>query len=262
MGLDNDDPCFVRRQMERLKGKRALVTGGGSGIGADVVERFREESARVLAADIEGGDVHCDVRSPESVEACVAEAVSRLGGLDALVLNAGRPVLGAVHDLDEHDWDDGLAVNLKGLYLMSKAAWPHLVESRGSISITASVVGLWASGGQAAYCASKAAAVMLAKCMALDGANDGIRANCVCPGFTETPMLERFLAGQRDPDASRAYATGLHPLGRLGRPRDIADAFVYLASDEASWVTGTALVVDGGLTSGIWGKGEARAADA
>jgi NAD(P)-dependent dehydrogenase (short-subunit alcohol dehydrogenase family) len=249
--------------MVRLAGKRALITGGGSGIGADIVERFREEGARVVSADVENGDLACDVRSRESVEACVAESVSQLGGLDAVVLNAGRPVLGAAHELDEDDWDDGLAVNLKALYLVSKAIWPHLVKSRGSISITASVVGLWASGGQAAYCASKAAAVMLAKCLALDGAKAGIRANCVCPGFTETPMLERFLAGQADPDAARVYATGLHPLGRLGRPRDIADAFVYLASDEASWVTGTALVVDGGLTSGIWGgKGEARTADA
>jgi NAD(P)-dependent dehydrogenase (short-subunit alcohol dehydrogenase family) len=94
---------------------------------------------------------------------------------------------------------------------------------------------------------------MLAKCLALDGAKLGIRANCVCPGFTETPMLERFLAGQPDPEAARSFAVGLHPLGRLGAPRDLADAFVYLASDEAAWVTGIALPVDGGLSSGIWG---------
>ena len=239
--------------MGRLEGKRALVTGGGSGIGAEIVDRFRDEGAAVVAADLEGGDLRCDVRSRESVEACVAETVARLGGLDALVLNAGRPVLGATHEVDEADWDDGLATNLKGLYLFSKAAWPHLVESRGSIGITASIIGIWGSPGQAAYCASKAAAVMLAKCLALDGAKAGIRANCVCPGFTETPLLERFFAGQADPAASRDWATRLHPLGRLGTPRDIADAFVYLASDEASWVTGTSLVVDGGFISGIWG---------
>jgi NAD(P)-dependent dehydrogenase (short-subunit alcohol dehydrogenase family) len=238
--------------MARLEGKRAFVTGGGSGIGAAIAGRFREEGATVLTADLADGDLECDVRSREQVDACVEAAAGRLGGLDTLVLNAARPVLGAVHELDEADWDDGLATNLKSVYLCTKAAWPHLVESRGSISITASVVGLWGSGGQAAYCASKAGAVMLAKCLALDGAKAGIRANCVCPGFTETPMLERFLAGKPDPEATRAWAASLHPLGRLGAPRDLAEAFVYLASDEASWVTGTALVVDGGLTSGIW----------
>jgi len=147
--------------------------------------------------------------------------------------------------------DDGLAVNLKGVYLTAKAAWPYLVESRGLIISTASVVGLWGSAGQAAYCAAKAAVVMLTRCMALDGARHGVRASCVCPGFVETPMLERFLAGQPDPEAARAAARALHPLGRLGTPADVAVAFVYLASDEAQWVTGAALVADGGLTSGI-----------
>ena len=94
---------------------------------------------------------------------------------------------------------------------------------------------------------------MLTKCLALDGAKAGIRANCVCPGFTQTPMIEGYFADQLDPQAARDFAVGLHPLGRMGTPRDIADAFVYLASDEAAWVTGQALVVDGGLTSGIWG---------
>ena len=199
-----------------------------------------------------GGDVELDVRSAASVETAVAATVDRLGGLDTVVCNAGRPVVGAVHDLSEADWDDGMATNLKGVYLTARAAWPHLVETRGSITSTASVVGLWGSEGQPAYCAAKAAVVMLTRCLALDGARDVVRANCVCPGFVETPMLERFLGAQPDPAAARDAAAGLHPLGRLGHPRDIADAFVYLASDEAIWVTGTALVVDGGLTSGIW----------
>jgi NAD(P)-dependent dehydrogenase (short-subunit alcohol dehydrogenase family) len=237
----------------RLAGKRALVTGGGSGIGAEVVRRFREEGADVLAADLAGGDLECDVRSKASVDAAVAAAVERLGGLDTLVLNAGRPVVGALHELAEEDWDDGIATNLTSIHLFARAAWGHLARSGGSISITASVVGLWGSQNQAAYCATKAAAVMLAKCLALDGAAAGIRANCVCPGFVQTPLLERFLAEQDDPDAVRAGATALHPLGRLGRARDVADAFVYLASVEAAWVTGTALVVDGGLTAGIHG---------
>jgi NAD(P)-dependent dehydrogenase (short-subunit alcohol dehydrogenase family) len=235
-----------------LEGKRALVTGGASGIGAAIADRFRQEGATVVVGDLNGGDVTLDVRSGSSVEFGVAATVERLGGLDAVVCNAGRPIVGAVHELDEAEWDDGLATNLKGIYLIARAAWPHLIESQGSITSTASVVGIWGSAGQAAYCAAKAAVVMLTKCLALDGARDGVRANCVCPGFVETPMLERFLAAQPDPGAARAAAAGLHPLGRLGAPRDVADAFVYLAGDQAAWVTGAALVVDGGLTSGIW----------
>ena len=237
----------------RLEGKRVLITGGGSGIGSAIAQRFREEGAEVVAADLAGGDIPLDVRWRTSVDAAVEGTVQRLGGIDTLVCNAGRPVVGSVHELDEADWDDGLATNLKGIFLCARAAWPHLAESRGSIAITASVVGLWGSGGQAAYCASKAGAVMLAKCLALDGAPAGVRANCVCPGFVETPMLERFLAEQPDPEAARAGATALHPLGRLGRPADVAEAFVYLCSDEASWVTGSALVVDGGFSSGLRG---------
>jgi NAD(P)-dependent dehydrogenase (short-subunit alcohol dehydrogenase family) len=121
---------------------------------------------------------------------------------------------------------------------------------------TASIAGLWAVPNDAAYCASKAAVIMLTKCMALDGARDGIRVNCVCPGFVQTPMIDGYFADQADPQAARALATGLHPLGRLGEPVDIAEGFVYLASDDARWVTGTALVVDGGLTCGIWSGGD------
>ncbi len=235
----------------RLAGKRALVTGGASGIGATTVDRFRREGAEVVAADLHGGDVTMDVRSSSSIEAGIAAALERLDRLDAIICNAGVPAVGAAHELDERTWDEAMATNLTGVFLTARAAWPHLRKSRGSIAATASVVGLWASAGQAAYCATKAAVVMLTKCMALDGAAHGIRANCVCPGFVQTPMLERFLAAQSDPDSARTASTALHPVGRLGLASDVADAFVYLASDEAGWVTGTALVVDGGLTAGI-----------
>lgn len=236
----------------RLAGKRALVTGAGSGIGAEIARRFAQEGAAVVTADLRGGDLDVDVRSRASVEAGVDEAVARLGGLDTLVCNAGRPIVGTVADLDEAEWDDGLATDLKSIYLCTKAAWPQLLERGGSITVTASTVGIWATENQAAYCAAKAAAIMLAKCLALDGAKAGIRANAVCPGFTATPMLERFMAEQPDPEASRAAAVRLHPLGRLGTALDMADAFVYLASDEASWVTGHALAVDGGFSVGLW----------
>ncbi len=243
----------MAEQSTRLSGKKAFVTGGGSGIGAAIVRRFREEGADVVSADLEGADVVCDVRSTDGVNAAIAETAERLGGLDTLVCNAGISVLGQLHELAEEDWDEGLDINLKGIYRCVRAAWPHLAESGGTITSTASVVGLWASQNQAAYCATKAGVVMLTKCMALDGAKAGIRANCVCPGFTATPLLETFMEGQDDPAASREAAVALHPIARLGTAEDMADAFVYLSSDEASWVTGEALRVDGGLATGIWG---------
>ena len=252
----------------RLKGKVALVTGAGSGIGKRTALRFAEEGALVAAADVRGetaeatareigGDalgLSLDVTSTPSIEAGLAALLERFDGLDVVVNNAGVTIVGAAHELDEDEWDRELATNLKSIYLVSKAAWPHLVaRGGGAILTTASIAGIWAIPADAAYCASKAGAIMLTKCMALDGAKAGIRVNCVCPGFIETPMIQGYFADQPDPEAARAFAVGIHPLGRLGEPRDIADAFVYLASDEASWVTGTALVVDGGLTSGIWG---------
>jgi NAD(P)-dependent dehydrogenase (short-subunit alcohol dehydrogenase family) len=167
-------------------------------------------------------------------------------------------MVGAAHELSEADWDRALAVDLRSVYLVSRAVWPHLRASAAdpehptaSITSTASIAGMWATAAQAAYGAAKAGVIMLTKCMALDGARDRIRVNAVAPGFVQTPMLESYLAAQQDPAAARAEVTALLPLGRLGDPSDIAAAFVYLASDEASWVTGTVVPVDGGLTAGI-----------
>jgi NAD(P)-dependent dehydrogenase (short-subunit alcohol dehydrogenase family) len=252
----------------RLRGKVALVTGAGSGIGRETALRFSEEGATVIAGDVRGdsalataeeigGDalgLELDVTSSSSIAAALAAVVDHGGGIDVVVNNAGVTIVGAVHELGEDEWDRELTTNLKSIYLVSKAAWPHLVDRGGGVILTtASIAGLWAIPADAAYCASKAGAIMLTKCMALDGAKAGIRVNCVCPGYTDTPMIQGYFDDQPDPAAARTFAEGIHPLGRLGKPRDLADAFVYLASDEAAWVTGTALVVDGGLTSGIWG---------
>jgi NAD(P)-dependent dehydrogenase (short-subunit alcohol dehydrogenase family) len=239
----------------RLDGVRVIVTGGASGIGAATVERFAAEGAAVLSADIDGGDVEMDVTSSAGVAAAIAEAVGRLGGLDVAVCNAGVSIVGELATLDESAWDRGMAVNLKGVFLTVKHAWPHLVRSRGVVLATSSAVGLVASGGQAAYCASKAGVAMLMRSLALEGAPVGVRANSVCPGFTVTPHLERFFAASGDPARARADAESIHPLGRLGRPEDVAEAFVYLAGPAGRWVTGVSLPVDGGMTTGLWGAG-------
>jgi meso-butanediol dehydrogenase/(S,S)-butanediol dehydrogenase/diacetyl reductase len=235
----------------RLEGKRAFVTGGMSGIGAATCDRFRDEGAAVCVADVaDGADVHVDVASSESVMLGVEAAVGMLGGLDVVVCNAGKPVLGAVPELSDEEWHDGLAVNLDGVFFTARAAWPHLIESKGSILSTASAFGVWATGAQTGYCVAKAGVVMLTKCMAFDGARHGIRANCVCPGMVLTPMMEGILEQQPDTAAARAAAESFHPLRQLGRPEDIANAFVYLASDEARWVTGGVFSIDGGFTAG------------
>jgi NAD(P)-dependent dehydrogenase (short-subunit alcohol dehydrogenase family) len=252
--------------MLSLRGKATVVTGAASGIGLATARRFAAQGARVGVADIRGdaaaracaeidGDVvplELDVTSCADAERAIASFAERSGRLDVVVNNAGVTIVGPVHTLTEEEWDRQLAVNLKSVYLVSRAAWPFLAAQGGAIVNTASIAGLVALPSDAAYCASKAGVIALTKCMAIDGAPDRIRANCVCPGFTETPMLTGFLEDQGDPAAARRSAEGMHPLG-LGAPDDLAGAITYLASEEAGWVTGTVLVVDGGLTSGLAG---------
>lgn len=250
----------------RLEGKLVLVTGAGSGIGRETARRFAQEGARVAAAGrrletvqaaVTGLDgafaVEMDVSASASVTAGLDAAVDGLGGLDIVVNNAGIAPVGTLADLDEAAWDEVVDVNLKSVYLVSHAAWPHLVaRGGGAILSTSSICGQVAFQAHVRYCVTKAAVEMMSRCMALDGAPVGIRANCVVPGFTWTPMLEGFLRDQPDPDAANRGVVGKVPAGRLGTPSDIAGAFLYLAADEARWVTGTTLVVDGGTSAGLW----------
>ena len=247
----------------RLAGKRTVVTGAASGIGRAITGRFVQEGARAVVLDVDGpaladlrasigegveGHSTVDVTDGSAVTAAVGAAAELMGGIDVVVNNAGIPMVGTVRDLTDEAWDRVLDVDLKSVFLVSRAAWPHLeTAGGGAIVNTASIAGMVGTPGQAAYATAKAGVVMLTKCMALDGAEAGIRVNAVSPGFVATPMLERWLAAQDDPAGARAGVTAMHPLGTLGEPRDIADAFVYLASDEARWVTGTTLTVDGGF---------------
>ena len=253
----------------RLKDKTALVTGAASGIGRATALRLAEEGAAVICADIDGDGtgvtvdqietagghatgVTIDVTKLDQVANVVRSSIEFTGGLDILVNNAGISIVGGVEDLTPEQWDNGFDVNLKSIYLMSNAIWPHFKSRRGGVILnTASIAGQIGNFRDAAYCASKAAVIMLTRCMAADGASDGIRVNCVCPGFVDTPMVQVYFDGREDPEAARASIENMHPIGRFGLPRDIANGFLYLASDDASWVTGTALTIDGGLTSAL-----------
>ena len=253
----------------RLAGKSAVVTGAASGIGRETALRFAEEGAAVVCADrdaagaaaiaaelaAKGGTAHsvgADITNEADVARLSDEAIKACDTVDVLVNNAGVTILGGVAELSEADWQREIDVNLSGAYRVSKAFWPHFAQARGgTILSTASIAGVIAAPQDAAYVASKAGLIMLTRCMALDGAALGIRANCICPGFVDTPMFDGFLAEQPDPDAALARAAGRTPLGRIGTPRDIADGFVYLASDDARWITGASLVIDGGLTAGL-----------
>ena len=246
-----------------LEGKIALVTGAASGIGRAIALRFAAEGAATLFADREesagaaaaeeavrlGGRarfVRADVSRAADCERAVEAAVAAFGALHILVNCAGVIRRATVTELSEADWDLVMDVNAKSVFLMSRAAIPHLAAARGSIVNIASGWGLAAGSHAAAYCASKAAVVMLTKAMALDHGAEGIRVNCICPGDTDTPMLRQEAHQLGQQEAEFLAEAARRPLGRIGRPEEIADAAVFLASDAASFITGTALVVDGG----------------
>jgi NAD(P)-dependent dehydrogenase (short-subunit alcohol dehydrogenase family) len=252
--------------MGRLDGKRALVTAAGSGIGRAVAIGFGREGAAVAVSDIEqeridevvgeitsaGGTaigLKLDVTDNMAIEDGVSRVVSEFGGLDTLVNNAGRATAGSIEEVTREQWDGEFALNVTSALLLTQAAWPYLREAGGgSVTNASSVAGLWAQRGNIAYCSAKAAVLMMTKCMALDGAAENIRVNCVCPGFTDTPMLSGFFELQADPAGARRMSERAHPIERLGSPDEIADGYIYLAS--ATWVTGVALPVDGGFTAG------------
>jgi NAD(P)-dependent dehydrogenase (short-subunit alcohol dehydrogenase family) len=247
----------------RLSGKTALITGAGSGIGRACALAFAREGARValvgrrkdrlekVAKEMGEAEVFsADISNKEKVDLLVREASARLGSLNILVNNAGVLLPGTAESISEEDWDRTFEVNVRGLWLLSRAVLPHLRKAGGgSIINMSSVLGLVGARNRAAYSASKGAVTMLTKCMALDHAADKIRVNCICPAFVETELTSDFITNAPDPAAALRDRINLHPIGRLGQPQDVAGMAIYLASDESSWVTGAAFTVDGGFTA-------------
>ena len=248
----------------RLANKVAVITGAGAGIGAATAELFAREGAKVVVADYDANAagtvakrigaqavaVQADVRKSADAKAMIEGAVKAFGRIDILVNNAGRGILGTVVTTAEDDWDDIMAVNLKGVFLCSKHAIPAMKATGGgaivNVASTISVVGI---PDRAAYVASKGGVAALTRAMALDHVADNIRVNSVAPGVIWSNYYDKMM--QQVPDPA-AFKTGLQdraPMGRVGEPKDVASAILYLASDESGFVTGSMMTMDGGYTA-------------
>jgi meso-butanediol dehydrogenase / (S,S)-butanediol dehydrogenase / diacetyl reductase len=251
----------------RLAGKVALITGGGTGIGRACALLFAREGAQVgvagrraqplaaVVAEIRdaGGEalaVACDVTQAPEVEQAVRAVAARFGRLDIVVNNAGAGLAATAEETSEADWDRLMAVNLKGTFLVSRAALPELRKAGGGAIVNiGSVAGLVGMKQRVAYTAAKGGVTLLTKALALDHAHEGIRVNCICPSLVETELVRELFSTLPEPEAVRRQRIAQIPLGRIGRPEDVAQFAVFLASDESSWVTGAALPLDGGVTA-------------
>jgi NAD(P)-dependent dehydrogenase (short-subunit alcohol dehydrogenase family) len=252
----------------RFQDKVAVVTGAATGIGGATAVAFGAEGASVVLTDVNaaalrerlkeieaaGGSgiaIVADVTKIADAQRIASEAVAAFGGIDYLVASAGIQTYGTVVDTDEDTWDRTLAVNAKGVYLAAKYCIPEMVKRGGGAIVTvASVQGLFSQPNVAAYAASKGAVIAMTRTMAIDHAADNIRANSLCPGSVDTPMLRHSakLFNPDDPDSALKEWGGLHTLGRIAQPEEMAQVALFLASDAASFMTGAAIVADGGLT--------------
>jgi len=251
----------------RLAGKVALITGGGTGIGRAIALAFAREGASVtlagrrleklkeVAGEVEkqGGatlPVVCDVVRAKDADRAVSETARKFGKLNVLVNNAGTLSVSTVDTVSEEDWDRVMTVNVKGPFLMSRAALKEFRKAGGGAIVNiGSVLGLVAMKDRAAYCASKGGVTMLTKAMALDHAYENVRVNCICPSIVETDLVKGLFNDSEQGRRLRESRTGTIPLGRFGKPADVAELAVFLASEESSWLTGAAIPLDGGLTA-------------
>ncbi len=252
----------------RMEGKVSVVTGAATGIGRAVAQRLAAEGSVTVCADVDEGGLRaavdeiaaggarvlahpCDVSDAGQVEELMA-AAEQQGGPHAIVSNAAIQYERTLEDTPPEDWDRVLAVNLKGIYLCARAAIPRMrARGGGSIVNMASVNGFWVEPALGAYCAAKGAVINLTRSIALENGRYGIRCNCICPGYIDTGMAQRYFEIQPDPQAARAEAGRLHALGRIGRPEEVAAMALFLASDESGFCTAQPFIVDGGLSAGV-----------
>lgn len=248
-----------------IKGKFALVTGGGTGIGAAITRELAVRGANVFIVGRRHGELldlqaqlerkksrvfalPGDVSSAQSLDGVVEAIRAKTNRLDYVVHNAGVYLKGSIEEMDERDWNKVFNSNVKSVFLLTKLLLPVMKASGGSIITIASTLAYQTAPGTTAYAASKAAVVSLTRSMAREFSGRHIRVNCICPGIVDTPAHDPFFADRREREQFVAHVSSTVPLGRIGRPEDIAHAVLFLLSDEASWITGEVLAVDGGMS--------------
>jgi NAD(P)-dependent dehydrogenase (short-subunit alcohol dehydrogenase family) len=251
----------------RFDGKVVIVTGAAHGIGQGIATAFAREGARVYGMDVDAAGLQAtertllaagnrftaivaDVSVPADITRSIKRIETEAGRIDVLVNNAGINMGKRIADLELSDWERVFNTNLRSAYLMSKAAWAALqAAGSGNIVNMGSVMGQVGGISAPAYCSTKAAIIMFSRCLAKDGAASGIRVNCICPGYIDTPIMDRVFDDTPDPAKARADVVGRMPLRRLGTPKDIAAGALFLASEEAGYISGIELTIDGAVTA-------------